>query len=95
MLFGRGDSAGWAEMLEDLADLFEQSAANATPIREIFGDDPTEFVETFVQKLPGGAVGHRGAGTAEKRHGACRRRRHQEQRESHLMTMFISKFIQR
>ena len=52
MLFGRGDGAGWAEMLEDLADLFEQSAANATPIREIFGDDPTEFVETFVQNYP-------------------------------------------
>ena len=52
MLFGRGDGAGWAEMLEDLADLFEQSAANGTPIREIFGDDPAEFVETFVQNYP-------------------------------------------
>jgi DNA-binding ferritin-like protein (Dps family) len=52
MLFGRGDGAGWAEQLEDLADLFEQSAADGTPIREIFGDDPAAFVETFVQNYP-------------------------------------------
>lgn len=52
MLFGRGDGAGWAEMLEDLADLCEQSAANGTPIREIFGTDPAEFVETYVQNYP-------------------------------------------
>ncbi len=35
-------------MLEDLADLFEQSAADGTPIRAIVGDDPVEFAETFV-----------------------------------------------
>ena len=35
-------------MLEDLADLFEQSAASGTPIRGIVGDDPVEFAETFV-----------------------------------------------
>ena len=35
-------------MYGDLADLFEQSAANGTPIREIVGEDPVEFVETFV-----------------------------------------------
>jgi DNA-binding ferritin-like protein (Dps family) len=54
MLFGRGDGAGWAEMLDHLAILFEQSAANGTPIREIVGDDPAEFVETFVQNYPEG-----------------------------------------
>ena len=52
--FGRGDGAGWAEMLEDLADLFEQSAANGTPIREIVGEDPVAFVEAFVQNYPEG-----------------------------------------
>ena len=52
MLFGRGDGTGWAEKLEDLADLFEQAAAKGTPIREIFGDDPEEFVEAFVQNYP-------------------------------------------
>ena len=35
-------------MLEDLADLFEQSAASGTPIRVIVGDDPVEFAETFL-----------------------------------------------
>lgn len=35
-------------MLEDLIDLFEQSAANHTPIREIVSGDPVEFVETFL-----------------------------------------------
>jgi DNA-binding ferritin-like protein (Dps family) len=35
-------------MLEDLAELFEQSAASGTPIRAIVGDDPVEFAETFL-----------------------------------------------
>ncbi|WP_062349560.1 DUF1048 domain-containing protein [Herbidospora yilanensis] len=52
--FGRADGPGWLEMYEDLADLFEQSAANTTPIRDVFGDDPVEFVETFVQNYPVG-----------------------------------------
>ncbi|WP_433258770.1 DUF1048 domain-containing protein [Streptosporangium sp. CA-135522] len=50
--FGPGDGA--VSMYEDLADLFEQSAANGTPIREIFGEDPVEFVEAFVQNYPVG-----------------------------------------
>ncbi len=54
MHFGRGDGAGWASMLEDLVELFEQSAANGTPIREIVGDDPVEFIDTFVQNYPEG-----------------------------------------
>jgi DNA-binding ferritin-like protein (Dps family) len=41
------DSA--ATMFEDLADLFEQAAADGTPIREVVGEDPVEFVEAFVQ----------------------------------------------
>ncbi|MFD1541012.1 DUF1048 domain-containing protein [Nonomuraea guangzhouensis] len=49
MHFGPGDGADAASMFEDLADLFEQSAADGTPIREIFGEDPVEFVEAFVQ----------------------------------------------
>lgn len=36
-------------MLEDLADLIEQSAANDTPIRAIVGEDPVEFAEEFVR----------------------------------------------
>ena len=41
-------------MLEDLADLFEQSAANGTPIRAIIGDDPVEFAETFLRNYAEG-----------------------------------------
>jgi DNA-binding ferritin-like protein (Dps family) len=52
--FGRGDGAGWAEQLEDLADLFERAAADGTPIREIVGEHPEEFVEAFVQNYPEG-----------------------------------------
>ena len=41
------DSA--ASMFEDLADLFEQAAADGTPIREVVGEDPVEFTEAFLQ----------------------------------------------
>jgi DNA-binding ferritin-like protein (Dps family) len=34
-------------MLEDLAGLFEQAAADATPIRAVVGEAPVEFAETF------------------------------------------------
>ena len=55
MYFGaitKGDTM--ASMLEDLADLFEQSAANGTPIRAVVGDDPVEFAETFLQNYSEG-----------------------------------------
>jgi DNA-binding ferritin-like protein (Dps family) len=41
-------------MLNDLADLFEQSAASETPIRDIVGEDPVEFVETFLRNYADG-----------------------------------------
>lgn len=47
-----GDSA--ASLFENLADLFEESAANDTPIREIVGDDPLEFIEAFIRNYPEG-----------------------------------------
>ena len=47
-----GDSA--ASMFEDLADLFEQSAADGTPIRAVVGEDPVEFIEAFLQNYPEG-----------------------------------------
>ena len=34
-------------MLGDLADLFEQAAADRTPIRAVVGEDPVQFAETF------------------------------------------------
>lgn len=41
-------------MLGDLADLFEQSSADETPISEIVGNDPVEFAETFMRNYTGG-----------------------------------------
>jgi DNA-binding ferritin-like protein (Dps family) len=54
MHFVPTDSHSAASMFEDLADLFEQAAANGTPIREIVGHDPVEFVEAFVQNYSEG-----------------------------------------
>jgi DNA-binding ferritin-like protein (Dps family) len=48
MFFGASDGDGAASMFEDLADLFERAAADGTPIREIVGEDPVEFVEAFL-----------------------------------------------
>lgn len=52
MHFGPADGAGAMTMYEDLMELFERSAADATPIRDIFGDDPVEFVEAFMANYP-------------------------------------------
>ena len=52
--FGPGNGDGVLSMLEDLADLFEQSAANGTPIREVVGEDPVEFAEAFLRNYPKG-----------------------------------------
>lgn len=41
-------------MLEDLGDLFEQSAADGTPIRDVVGEDPVEFAETFLRNYSDG-----------------------------------------
>jgi DNA-binding ferritin-like protein (Dps family) len=42
------------QMLEDLADLIEQAASDGTQIRDIVGDDPVEFAETFIQNYSDG-----------------------------------------
>ena len=49
MHFVPADGDSVASEFEDLADLFERAAADGTPIREIVGDDPAEFVEAFAQ----------------------------------------------
>ena len=48
MHFGAMDGDNAASLLEDVADLFERAAADGTPIREIVGEDPVEFVEALV-----------------------------------------------
>lgn len=35
-------------MLEDLLDMFEQAAADETPIRSLVGENPVEFIEDFL-----------------------------------------------
>ena len=54
MIFGPGKADVLLPMLEDLADLFEQSAANGTSIRGIVGDDPVAFADEFLRNYPAG-----------------------------------------
>jgi DNA-binding ferritin-like protein (Dps family) len=42
-------------VVEDLLELFEQAAARGTPVREVVGDDPVEFVEAFVRNYEEGS----------------------------------------
>jgi DNA-binding ferritin-like protein (Dps family) len=51
---GMVDAKSAASLLEDLADLFERAAADGSPIREIVGADPVEFVEALVQNYEKG-----------------------------------------
>jgi DNA-binding ferritin-like protein (Dps family) len=52
--FGGGTGEGSMQMLEDLADLFEQAAASETPIREIVGENPDDFAKEFFANYPKG-----------------------------------------
>ena len=54
MYFGVLDADSAASLFEDVADLFEQAAADGTPIREIVGDDPVEFVDALVRNYDKG-----------------------------------------
>ena len=54
MCFGPGDADTASSMFEDLADLFEQSAASGTSVRDVVGQDPVEFAETFLQNYSEG-----------------------------------------
>jgi DNA-binding ferritin-like protein (Dps family) len=54
MHFVPADGDSVTAEFEDLADLFERAAADGTPIREIVGDDPVEFVEAFAQNYTKG-----------------------------------------
>jgi DNA-binding ferritin-like protein (Dps family) len=41
-------------MIDDLADLFEQAAADGTPVRALVGDDPVGFAEEFLRNYADG-----------------------------------------
>lgn len=55
MYFGPTDGDIAASMFEDLAYLFEQAAADGTPIRDIVGENPVEFAETFLENYAKGS----------------------------------------
>ncbi len=40
-------------MFGDLTDLWERAATDETPVRQIVGDDPVDFAETFAQAYSG------------------------------------------
>jgi DNA-binding ferritin-like protein (Dps family) len=50
---GITDGNTLSTMFGDLADLWERAAVDGTPVREIVGDDPIEFAETFAQAYTG------------------------------------------
>ena len=50
---GVTDGDTFVLMFGDLADLWERAAADGTPLREIVGDDPVDFTETFAQAYSG------------------------------------------
>ena len=52
MYFGTGGDG--TAIYADLVALFEQSAVNRTPIRQVVGEDPVEFIETFVRNYQKG-----------------------------------------
>lgn len=47
------DSDSMVSMIGDHADLWERAALDGTPVREIVGEDPVEFAETFAQAYAG------------------------------------------
>ena len=50
---GITDGETAVKMFGDFADLWERAAADGTSVREIVGDDPVEFAETFAQAYTG------------------------------------------
>ncbi|MGH3349319.1 MAG: DUF1048 domain-containing protein [Nocardioides sp.] len=52
---GIADGEIVTKMLEDLIDLFEQSAADGTTVDAIVGDDPVEFAEEFARNYSEGS----------------------------------------
>jgi DNA-binding ferritin-like protein (Dps family) len=54
MYFVPADGVSVESEFEDLADLFEQAALDGTPVREIVGENPEEFVETFARNYSRG-----------------------------------------
>jgi DNA-binding ferritin-like protein (Dps family) len=54
MRFGPTDADSASSLLGDIADIFEQAAADGTPIRRIVGDDPVAFVDALIRNYTSG-----------------------------------------
>jgi len=54
MHFGPEPWESAASLLDDVAELFERAAADGTPIRDIVGDDPVEFVDALIRNYDKG-----------------------------------------
>ena len=54
MYFGPMDAKSAVALFDDVADLFERAAADGTPIRQVVGDDPVEFVEDLIRNYSKG-----------------------------------------
>jgi DNA-binding ferritin-like protein (Dps family) len=50
---GVTDGDTMVQMFVDLADLWERAALDGAPVRDIVGDDPVDFAETFAQAYVG------------------------------------------
>ncbi|MGP6170667.1 DUF1048 domain-containing protein [Microbacterium sp. A204] len=50
---GVTDGETMIRMFDDFADLWEQAAVDGTPVREIVGENPSEFADTFAQAYAG------------------------------------------
>ncbi|MEO7018007.1 MAG: DUF1048 domain-containing protein [Leifsonia sp.] len=50
---GLTDGDTLVTMIGDHADLWERAAIDGTPVRDIVGDDPVDFAETFARSYSG------------------------------------------
>ena len=50
MHYGPLDNDIAAAVFDDVADVFERAAADGSPIRDIVGDNPAEFVDALIAK---------------------------------------------
>jgi DNA-binding ferritin-like protein (Dps family) len=50
---GITDADDTLKMSGDFADLWERAAVDGTPVRDIVGENPVEFAETFAQAYAG------------------------------------------
>lgn len=49
------DGETLVRMLDDLVTLLEQGAADGTPVPQLLGEDPVDFIETFLENYGRGS----------------------------------------